>query len=198
MDWWIGDYVYEMLVTLGQLALTPTTNMNRTKKSATAPKKKSSTHAGEAVGESAMLVKCAVCEQTIVEGKEQALYCKGTCKQWFHRYCAGIPSCWFATLSASSSPFKCYACCQAEPCTCCQAEPCTLRDIVATLKEEVSVLKSDIKAVSLANVSTRVRSIPEDVGANYVGVVVAGGVARGAGQRRVGHGGMWKGTIARR
>ena len=41
--------------------------------------------------------------------------------------------------------------------------------------------KSDIKAVSLANVSTRVESIPEDVSANYVGVV-AGGVACGAGQ----------------
>ena len=64
--------------------------MNRTKKSATAPKKKSSTHAGEAAGESVTSVKCAVCEQTIVEGKEQALYCEGTCKQWFHRYCAGV------------------------------------------------------------------------------------------------------------
>ena len=55
------------------------------------------------------------------------------------------------------------------------------------------MLKSDIKAVSLANVSTRVGSIPEDVSANYVGVV-AGGVARGAGQRRVGRGGMWRGA----
>ena len=59
--------------------MSKTTNMNRTKKSATAPKKKSSTPAGEAAGESVTSVKCAVCEQTIVEGKEQALYCEGTC-----------------------------------------------------------------------------------------------------------------------
>ena len=104
-------------------------------------------------------------------------------------YYTGIPSCWFATLSTSSSPFKCYACCQQNH----AQEIASLRDIVATLKEEVSVLKSDIKAVSLANVSTRVGSFPEDVSANYVGVV-AGGVARGAGQRRVGRGGMWRGA----
>ena len=163
--------------------------MNRTKKSATAPKKKSSTHAGEAAGESVTSVKCAVYEQTIVEAKEKALYCEGTCKQWFHRYCPGIPSCCFATLSTSSSPFKYYACCQQNH----AQEIASLRDIVATLKEEVSVLKSDIKAVSLANVSTRVGSIPEDVISNYVGVV-AGGVAHGAGQRRVGRGGMWRGA----
>ena len=28
---------------------------------------------------------CAVCEQNIMDGKDQALYCEGVCKQWFHR-----------------------------------------------------------------------------------------------------------------
>ena len=50
---------------------------------------------------------CGVCDQTIVDGKEQALFCDGVCKQWFHRYCAGVPLSWFKTLSTSSSyPFS--------------------------------------------------------------------------------------------
>ena len=34
--------------------------------------------------------KCAICNQDIVDGKDQALLCEGTCKGWFHRYCAGV------------------------------------------------------------------------------------------------------------
>ena len=52
-------------------------------------------------------VKCAVCKQNIVEGKDQALFCKGNCQQWFHRYCAGVSAVHFETLSSSPQPFHC-------------------------------------------------------------------------------------------
>lgn len=134
------------------------------------------------------MVKCAVCEQTIVEGKEQALYCEGTCMQWFHRYCAGIPSSLFASLSTSSSPFKCYACCQQSH----AQEIATLRDTVATLKDEISVLRNDInniKAVGLSNVSAGVNTIREGDRVSSVGVIAVG-AARGARRGRNGRGGM--------
>ena len=35
-------------------------------------------------------VKCAVCEQYVVDGKDQALFCEGQCQCWSHRYCAGV------------------------------------------------------------------------------------------------------------
>ena len=34
--------------------------------------------------------KCSACEQKIVDGKEQALFCEGICKQWVQRYCAAV------------------------------------------------------------------------------------------------------------
>ena len=52
---------------------------------------------------------CAVCEQAIVDGEDQALFCEGACKQWFHPYCAGVPASWFASFSVSTDPFYCYS-----------------------------------------------------------------------------------------
>lgn len=53
---------------------------------------------------------CAVCGQKIVDGKQDALFCEGSCKQWCHRYCVGVPLERFATLSSSPSPFVCPTC----------------------------------------------------------------------------------------
>ena len=53
---------------------------------------------------------CSVCSQNIVDGEEDALFCEGTCKQWVHRYCAGVPLIQFQSLSASPSPFLCSFC----------------------------------------------------------------------------------------
>lgn len=49
-------------------------------------------------------VKCAVCDQKVVEGKDQALLCEGLCNGWFHRYCAGVSLANFESLSSSSTP----------------------------------------------------------------------------------------------
>ena len=58
------------------------------------------------------VTKCSLCSQKIVDGKEDALYCEGICKQWCHRYCAGVSLNHFHTLSTSSVSFYCAMCSQ--------------------------------------------------------------------------------------
>ena len=82
-------------------------------------------------------VKCAVCEQTIVDGKDQALFCDGVCKGWYHRYCAGVSLPHFQRLSTSSLPFFCMECFQAR----CNKEVYELKSSVSTLKDEVALLR---------------------------------------------------------
>ena len=80
---------------------------------------------------------CAVCEQRIEDGKDQALFCEGVCQQWLHRYCAGVPVSWFATLSKSAAPFQCYSCSHKS-----QAEVVEkLFSSISSLQAEVSELK---------------------------------------------------------
>ena len=55
-------------------------------------------------------MKCAVCEQTVVGGKDQALLCEGVYRCWHHRYCAGVSVGLFDVLSSSSDPFYCPGC----------------------------------------------------------------------------------------
>ena len=33
---------------------------------------------------------CCVCCQAIHIGKDDALFCRGLCQQWLHRYCASV------------------------------------------------------------------------------------------------------------
>ena len=49
---------------------------------------------------------CAVCEPTIIDGKNQALYCEDRCRSWFHRHCAGVSVAHFSALSSSPDPFS--------------------------------------------------------------------------------------------
>ena len=40
--------------------------------------------AGACNGSAASCATCGICEQPIIDGKDQALFCEGTCKQWIH------------------------------------------------------------------------------------------------------------------
>ena len=77
-----------------------------------------------ASGTAKCAAKCAVCVQTIIDGKDQAILCEGTCNGWFHRYCAGVPLAHFEFLSSSSI---CTACFQ------------------SSHSEELACLKNDVK-----------------------------------------------------
>ena len=58
--------------------------------------------AGRLKGSRRQPVKCAVCDQNIVDGKDQALFCEENCQRWFHRYCAGVTVNHLETLSSTS------------------------------------------------------------------------------------------------
>ena len=84
---------------------------------------------------------CSVCSQNIVDGEEDALFCEGTCKQWVHRYCAGVPLIQFQSLSASPSPFLCSFCRQSNY----DDEIYVLRTAVKSLTKEVVELKLEMQ-----------------------------------------------------
>ena len=87
---------------------------------------------------------CGICEQPIVDGKDQAVYCEGACKQWLHRYCAGVSLSCFQALSSSLTPFQCYSCYQAKH----EAAIESLNSEVRALKSEVSEMKAVITGLS--------------------------------------------------
>ena len=72
-------------------------------KSASVSTSARSTTSSAGAGVSPSTTKCAVCDQKIVDGKDQALCCEGLCKGWFHRYCAGVSLAHFDYLSTSAS-----------------------------------------------------------------------------------------------
>lgn len=76
---------------------------------------------------------CDVCCLPIVDDKEDALLCEGTCQKWFHRYCAGVSSTCFRMLSNSSTPFVCWLCSQE-----------LHRTVVAQLQAEISALREEV------------------------------------------------------
>ena len=94
--------------------------------------------AGRLKGSRRKPVKCAVCDQNVVDGKDQALFCDGNCQRWFHRYCAKVTVNHFETLSSTSQPFHCIGCFQ----QLCNAEMMLLRESICSLKEEVTELRN--------------------------------------------------------
>ena len=95
------------------------------------------------IGEDTVCATCGICEQPIVDGKDQAVYCEGACKQWLHRYCVGIPLSCFQALSSSLAPFQCYSCYQAKH----EAAIESLNSEVRALKSEVSEIKAVINGL---------------------------------------------------
>ena len=60
-------------------------------------------------------VVCPVCERGIMdatdtEAGEDAIFCDGHCKCWYHRYCACFPKQEFMQLKNAETPFYCPRC----------------------------------------------------------------------------------------
>ena len=56
-------------------------------------------------------VQCGLCCKPIVEDRDEALLCEGSCNAWLHRYCAGVTVSQYAALQDSPLPF-CTTCFQ--------------------------------------------------------------------------------------
>ena len=57
-------------------------------------------------------VTCGLCCKTVVEDRDKALLCEGTCDRWLHCYCAGITETQYEALQDSPMPFLCSMCSQ--------------------------------------------------------------------------------------
>ena len=103
-------------------------------------------------------MKCAVYDQNIVDGKDQALFCEGNCERWFHRYCSGVTVNHFETLSSTSQPFHCIGCFQ----QLCNAEMMLLRESICSLKEEVTEVQNALDEMKRTPSSSQVDTSTHD------------------------------------
>ena len=125
--------------------------------------------------------KCAVCEQDIVDGKDQALFCEGLCQGWFHRYCAGVSILHFDALSSSSEPFQCAGCFQKH----CTTEIANLKTTISSLRAEVAELRETLDGVGSATINQRSSSNDDWASQRGVKSGVRGGRERGGRGRGV-------------
>ena len=128
---------------------------------------------------------CGICEQPIIDGKDQALFCEGTCKQWIHRFCAGFPLSWFAILGSSSTPFRCYSCCHAKYAD----DVDSLTTQIKTLKSELGELKEVVGNLSALSTASQVSAVTGGV-SEFHCFTSQSDVGVGGGMGRRGEGGF--------
>lgn len=83
---------------------------------------------------------CCVCCQTIHIGKDDALFCSGTCQHWLHRYCASVSVQCYKCIKDDDRPFYCFWCYQSRS----QREIAALTSAVEELKLENAKLKESL------------------------------------------------------
>ena len=91
-------------------------------------------------------VVCHLCRAAIIDGKEDALQCEGSCGSWYHCYCTGVSLTYFQELSNSSTPFVCLHCSQKAHETTVvhlQSEEDLLRAEVAELRAALDITRAD-------------------------------------------------------
>ena len=124
-------------------------------------------------------VKCLVCDQEIIEGKDEALFCEGVCNGWYHRYCAGVSIVHFQRLSTSTESFFCYECSSLRQ----NSEIQDLKKTINTLKEEIDKLKIRLEDRCPCSSAHDLISPPENPVSN-VGNVACVKLGKRGGQRR--------------
>ena len=75
-------------------------------------------------------------------GKNNALFCRGSCKQWLHRYCASVTVPCYKSIKDEGLPFFCFWCCQVRS----QREIALLMSTVEQLKLENAKLNESLGA----------------------------------------------------
>ena len=97
---------------------------------------------------------CGLCCKPVIEDRDEALLCEGTCDRWLHRYCAGVTEMQYEALQDSTLPFLCCICSQVK-------QAAVIKDMqekidlliaeVTELRSTVSVLKAQIASQKSTN-----------------------------------------------
>ena len=102
---------------------------------------------------------CVLCTKAIIEGKDEALMCKGDicANGWMHRYCAGMPTTHYKVLEKSPAPFNCYLCSQQKQTATIEKMRSTIASLTAEVVELRAALESQ-KATGSTQTTTSLRS----------------------------------------
>ena len=86
--------------------------------------------------------KCSLCCQFIIPGKDEALFCSGSCQGWLHRYCAAVTIQRYKHIKDNDAPFLCFCCSETNH----SREVATLKNTIDQLKQEVAQLNESLRA----------------------------------------------------
>ena len=125
------------------------------------PKRKNKTVQVEGEANANVNAICGLCCKPIIEDRDDALLCEGSCDKWLHRYCAGVTETQYEALQDSTLPFLSFICSQLKQATVIKvmqakidmltAEVTELRSTVSDLNVQISSLKSPNKEPSKAD-----------------------------------------------
>ncbi len=107
---------------------------------------------------------CPTCTQTIVEATDdaegqEALICEGNCNAWYHRWCAGVSTLRYESLSSSEEPFLCPSCTADRH----QQSILELQSNVKSLSDEVRELKAIIATLQKSNMDKNSNPTPNSI-----------------------------------
>lgn len=103
---------------------------------------------------------CGLCCDAIVEDRDEALFCEGSCNRWMHRYCAGVSLSHYEALQDSPLPFLCSLCAQSKHSEAIEE----MRATIAALREEVKELHVALERSASASTATDKCSTSEATG----------------------------------
>ncbi len=100
---------------------------------------------------------CSLCCKAIVEDRDEALFCEGSCNKWMHRYCAGVSLSHYEALQDSTLPFLCSLCVQTKHSETIEE----LKATIAALREEVKELHGALERSNPAKLTSETVDEPK-------------------------------------
>ena len=100
-------------------------------------------------------VLCLICEQDIIDDRDDSVLCEGICQTWLHSRCAGLSKQVFAILSKSKDPYMCSFCLLSKY----KEEITGLRNQITSLTNELASLKCNSAQMHLSNLHHIARTL---------------------------------------
>ena len=111
------------------------------------------------------VVSCSICEQDIIDDRDDSVFCEGICQTWLHRRCAGLSKQVFAILSKSKDPYMCSFCSLSKY----KEEITGLRNQITSLTNELASLKCNRDCTNASDQTSSNIQNPTNVNANHDG-----------------------------